>query len=77
MDHQMPSDPKDVELEQAIIREIRELGEHMHVSARGGHVTVTGTADDFETKREILSIVQSTPGVHQVTNNVRVARVAD
>jgi osmotically-inducible protein OsmY len=77
MDPQPPSDPKDVELEQTIIREIRELGAHMHVSVRGGHATVSGTADDFETKREIMSVVQGIPGVHQVTNNIRVARVAD
>ena len=77
MDQQPLSDPKDVELEQAIIRQIREMGEHLHVTARGGHVTVSGTADDFETKRDILSVVQTTPGVHQVTNNIRVARIAD
>lgn len=77
MNQQPASDPKDVELEQAIIREIREMGEHMHVSVRGGHATVSGTADDFETKREIISVVQGISGVHQVTNNIRVARIAD
>ena len=71
------SDPKDVELEEAVNRAVREMGAHMHVSARGGHVTVSGTADDFETKRDIISVVRSVSGVREVTNNIRVARVAD
>jgi osmotically-inducible protein OsmY len=71
------SDPKDVELEESISRSVRGMGSHMHVSVRGGHVTVSGTADDYETKREILSAVRSVPGVHEVTNNIRVARTAD
>ncbi len=71
------SDPKDVELEESVNRAIRSMGTHMHVSARGGHVTVSGTADDFETKRDIISAVRSVSGVHEVSNNIRVARTAD
>ncbi|HUO58230.1 MAG TPA: BON domain-containing protein [bacterium] len=71
------SDPKDVELEATISRSIRGMAEHLHVSVRGGHVTVSGTADDYETKRDIMSAVKEVPGVHEVTNNIRVARVAE
>lgn len=77
MANQFISDPKDVELEEAVNREIRQLGFHMHVTARGGHVTVSGTADDYETKRQIVSVVRSVSGVHEVTNNIRVAPIAD
>jgi osmotically-inducible protein OsmY len=71
------SDPKDVELEAAISRAIRNLGEGIHVSAHGGHVTLTGVVDDFETKREISSVVHGVGGVHDIVNSIRVARVAD
>jgi osmotically-inducible protein OsmY len=77
MANEWVSDPKDVELEESVNRAIRGMGFHMHVSVKGGHVTVSGTADDFETKRDIYSTVKSIPGVHEVTNNVRVARIAD
>ncbi len=71
------SDPKDVELEAAISRAVRSMGVGIHVSVHGGHVTVSGMADDFATKRDILSTVRSLPGVHEVTNNIRVVPVAD
>lgn len=71
------SDPKDVELEATINRAIREMGVGIHVSVKGGHVTVSGTADDYETKRDIIAAVRSVPGVHEITNNIRVAPVAD
>lgn len=70
------SDPKDVELEEAVSRAVREMGFHIHVSARGGHVTVSGTADDFESKRDIIAAVRSISGVHDVTNNIRVVPIA-
>ena len=71
------SDPKDVELEATISRAVRELGVGIHVIVKGGHVTVSGIVDDFETKRDILSVVRGVAGGHTITNNVRVARVAD
>jgi len=77
MADQRMSDPKDVELEESISRAVRSMGFHIHVSARGGHVTVSGTADDFESKRDIISAVRSVPGVHEVTNNIRVAPIGD
>ena len=74
---QWTSDPKDVELESMISRAIRNLGVGIHISVRGSHVTVSGTADDFETKRDIMAIVKDMSGMREVTNNIRVARVAD
>jgi hypothetical protein len=71
------SDPKDVELEAAISRAVRSMGIGIHVSARSGHVTLSGVVDDFETKRSISSVVHGVGGVHEIVNNIRVARVAD
>jgi osmotically-inducible protein OsmY len=71
------SDPKDVELEAALSREVRELGLGIRVSVRGGHITISGTVDDFETKRDIMSVVRGVASGHPITNNIRVARVAD
>ncbi len=71
------SDPKDVELEAAISRAVRSMGIGIHVSARGGHVTLSGVVDDFETKRGISSMVHGVGGVREIVNNIRVARVAD
>ncbi len=71
------SDPKDVELEAAVSRAVRGLGLGIHVGVKGGHVTVSGIVDDFETKRDILTVVRGVAGGHTITNNVRVARVAD
>ena len=66
-------DPKDVELENEISAHLRNSGMgEFHVSVRGGHATISGTADDFSTKRQITSEVRSIGGVHEVTNNVRV-----
>ncbi len=67
------SDPKDVELEAVVAREIRPFCSNAHVSARGGHVTLSGTAEDFEDKRAAFSAAQHVAGVHDVTNNIRVA----
>jgi len=69
------SDPKDVELEATISRTVRNIGEHIHVSSRGGHVTLSGTVDDFSTKRDIVAAARNVSGVHEVTNNIRVAPV--
>lgn len=77
MANQYISDPKDVELEEAVSRAVRAMGFHIHVSAKGGHVTVSGTADDFESKRDILGAVRSVSGVRDVTNNIRVAPIGD
>lgn len=67
------SDPKDVELEATISRVVRNMGEHIHVSSKGGHVTLSGTVDDFSAKRDIVSAAKNVSGVHEVTANIRVA----
>jgi hypothetical protein len=66
------SDPKDVELESSIQRAIRQMGTGIHVKVWGGHVTLAGHVDSFETKREIASIVRRMPTIRKVTNNLRV-----
>ncbi len=71
------SDPKDVELEALIIRHIREMGSHIHVQVKAGVVSLTGTANEFETKRAITTMVHEIAGVLKVVNNIRVARVSD
>jgi len=71
------SDPKDVELEESISREIRRMGAHIHVSVRGGTISISGTADDFGDKRNIYSVVKGLSGTHKVVNNIRVAHFED
>ncbi len=71
------SDPKDVELEATISRAVRSLGGGIHVTVHGGHVSLSGVVDDFETKRDISTLVHGMGGVRNITNNIRVARVAD
>jgi len=66
-------DVRDVELEANITRKVRSMGgDHIHVTVKSGKVTLSGLADDFETKRAIVDSVQSTPGVFKLVNNVRV-----
>ena len=67
------SDPKDVELESLIHRRIREMGSDIRVSVKGGHVTLTGQAEDYEAKRDIDYVVKEIGGVREVTNQIRVA----
>ncbi len=77
MTNELHSNPKDVELEALIISRIRQMGEHMHAEIKGGVVHLSGTVNEFETKREIMTLVQGIGGVHEVSNNIRVVRVSD
>lgn len=72
MENQKVSDPKDVELEATISRSIRSMGNGIHVSVHGGHASLSGMVDDYDTKRSIMSTVRGFSGVHEVTNNIRV-----
>ncbi|HVM32074.1 MAG TPA: BON domain-containing protein [bacterium] len=76
MDNPYASDPKDVELEAVIAREIRPFCSNLHVSARGGHVILSGLVEDYEDKRSAMSAAQHVAGVHDITNNLRVARTS-
>jgi len=71
------SDPKEVELEGLIYRRIRETGADIHVHVTEGRISLSGIANDFETKRNIMAVVQEIGGVNEVTNNIRVAPFAD
>jgi len=77
MANEVNSNPKDVELEGVIISRIRQMGEHMHAEIKNGVVHLSGSVNEFETKREIMTLVQGIGGVHEVSNNIRVARVSD
>jgi osmotically-inducible protein OsmY len=72
-----PEHLKDVEMESLIARHIREMGEHIHVVAKDGVVSISGIVNEFGTKRDITTMVHEIAGVHEVINNVRVARVTD
>lgn len=66
-------DNKDVELESGITRKVRSMGgDHIHVTVKSGKVTLSGMADDYETKRAIVHSIQSMPGVFKLVNNVKV-----
>lgn len=77
MDNYNLSDPKDVEMESAIARTIRNRGMGIHVSVRGGEITLNGVVDDFETKRDVEGAVRDVAGGHRIHNLIRVARVTD
>ncbi|HXL72476.1 MAG TPA: BON domain-containing protein [bacterium] len=66
------ADPKEVELEAAISRQIGEMGTHLHVAMKNGVVTLSGIAEDYEEKRRIDSIVKELAGHHKVVNEIRV-----
>ena len=66
------SDPKDVELEAVVDREIRRFCANAHVSVRGGHVTLSGVVEDYSDKRDALNAARHVAGIHEVTNNIRV-----
>lgn len=69
------SDPKDVELESLVARRIRDKLDNLHVTAKGGHVILSGTADEFEIKREVVEMVREIGGVREVTDNIKVVPI--
>lgn len=73
MDNRNLSDPKDVELEASIARVIRNRGVGIHVSVKGGAVSLSGSVEDFETKREIESLVRGVAGGFPIHNLIRVS----
>ncbi len=62
----------DVEMADLVVRTLRGMGEHLHVSARDGVVTLSGIAEDYEEKRQIDTAVKMIHGVHQVIDMIRV-----
>src|SRR5262249_2557284 len=57
-DFMIEQEPKDVEVANAISRHLRNLdvGE-LHVSVKGGHVTVTGRVEAFADKRRVTNLL--------------------
>ena len=66
-------DPKDIEKANEISRHLHNLDiGNLHVSVKGGHVTVSGTVENFADKRRINSEIQGFGGVHEIINLVKV-----
>jgi osmotically-inducible protein OsmY len=65
-------DPQEVELETHISREIGGMGLHLHVEVKAGVVTLTGSTEDFQNKRQIDALVKQLAGDHKVSNQIRV-----
>jgi osmotically-inducible protein OsmY len=53
------------------------MGTNIHVLVKGGQVTLTGTADDYKTKREIDTLVKGIGGVDELINKLLVASITD
>ena len=68
--------PKDVELEAVVAREVRPFCSNAHVSVKGGHVTLSGVAQDYDDKRDALNAARHVAGVREVTNYIRVAQTS-
>ena len=73
MENRNLSDPKDVELEAAITRAIRTRGSGIHVSVKNGAISLTGSVEDFSTKRDIESAVRGVAGGYPIHNMIRVS----
>lgn len=77
MTNETNSNPGEVQLEALIQSRIRQMGTSLHVLVKEGVVTLTGTADDFKTKREIDTLVKGIGGVREVINKIVAASVTD
>jgi len=75
--HEFHPNPEEVQLEAVIINRIRQMGEHMHAEVKEGVVHLSGTTNEFETKRAVTTLVQGMGGVREVINNIRVTEVRD
>ncbi len=77
MDNLQESNPKDVELENTIVRALHGLAADLHVTALSGHVTLTGKVDNFGAKRDVYLTAQSVAGVKVISNQIRVTPIGD
>lgn len=77
MANKWKTDSRDVELESLVSRRIRDLAANIHVTAKGGHIILSGTADDFETKRDIVEAVREIGGVREVSSQIRVIPIGE
>lgn len=72
MPNELDFDPRDLEMETHIYQQVRGMGSHFHVKVKDGTATLSGTAEDFEEKRQIDTIVKRVGGVRRVVNQIRV-----
>ena len=75
MTTESPTDPQEVQLEALIHSRIRQMGTDIHVLVKDGLVTLTGSADDYKTKREIDVLVRGIGGVRDLVNKLVVASI--
>ena len=75
--YEFHSNLEEVQLEAVIINCIRQMGEHMHAEAKDGAVYLSGITNEYETKRNITTLVEGMGGVREVINNIRVTEVRD
>jgi osmotically-inducible protein OsmY len=71
------SDPRDVEMETLIHERIQGRGRHLRVQVKDGVVTLSGSAQDYEEKREIETAVKMIGNVHRVINEILVVSIED
>ena len=72
MEFQPYSNPKDFELETIVRERLGGMGHHLHVSVKEGVVTLTGSAEGYQEKREIETEVKMIAGVHHLVDEIRV-----
>jgi len=72
-----PQSDKDIidEIQQAFLLEEVTYAENVVVVCKNGKVTLTGAVDSLEDKQRIEDIVENTPGVALVKNNLRVTKI--
>ncbi len=72
-----PQSDKDIidEIQQAFLLEEVTYTENVVVVCKNGKVTLTGAVDSLEDKQRIEDIVENTPGVALVKNNLRVTKI--
>lgn len=63
------------EIQQAFLLEEETFTDNVVVTCENGKVTLTGSVDSLEDKQKIEDIVENTPGVVLVENNLKVTKI--
>lgn len=77
MEEMTPQSDKDIidEIQRAFLLEEETFTDNVVVTSKNGKVTLTGTVESLEDKQRIEDIVENTPGVILVKNNLKVVRL--
>jgi len=72
-----PQSDKDIidEIQQAFLLEEKTFTNNIVVTCNNGKVTLAGEVDSLEDKQKIEDIVENTPGVMLVKNNLKVTKI--